>query len=71
VGCRRIQGELAGLGYQLAPSTIWSILTKAGVGPVTRRAGPTWTELLIAQANGILCCDFLHVDTIHLTRIYV
>ena len=33
-GCRRIQGELAGLGYRIAPSTIWAILTKAGVGPV-------------------------------------
>jgi putative transposase len=70
-GCRRIQGELAGLGYRLAPSTVWSIVTKAGVGPVPRRAGPTWTEFLTAQANGVLCCDFLHVDTIFLTRIYV
>jgi putative transposase len=70
-GCRRIQGELAGLGYRLAPSTIWVILTKAGVGPVPRRAGPTWTEFLTAQAKGILCCDFLHVDTIGLTRIYM
>ena len=70
-GCRRVQGELAGLGYRLAPSTIWVILTKAGVGPVPRRAGPTWTEFLTAQAKGILACDFLHVDTIGLTRIYV
>jgi hypothetical protein len=70
-GCRRIQGELAGLGYRLAPSTIWVILTKAGVGPVPRRAGPTWTEFLTAQAKGILACDFLHVDTVGLTRIYV
>jgi len=53
-GCRRIQGELAGLGYRLAPSTIWAILTKAGVGPAPRRAGPTWTQFLIAQAKGIL-----------------
>jgi hypothetical protein len=45
-GCRRIQGELAGLGYRIAPSTIWSILTKAGAGPAPRRAGPTWTEFL-------------------------
>lgn len=45
-GCRRIQGELAGLGYRIAPSTIWLILTKAGVGPVPRREGPTWTEFL-------------------------
>src|SRR3989440_6996177 len=69
-GCRRIQGELAGLGYRIAPSTIWSILTKAGAGPAPRRAGPTCTEFLTAQAKGILACDFLHVDTVGLTRIY-
>ena len=57
-GCRRIQGELAGLGYRIAPSTIWSILTKAGAGPAPRRAGPTWTEFLTAQAKGILPAIF-------------
>jgi putative transposase len=70
-GCRRIQGELAGLGYRIAASTVWAILTKAGIDPALRRAGPTWTEFLAAQAKGILACDFLHVDTIWLTRIYV
>jgi hypothetical protein len=70
-GCRRIQGELAGLGYRIAPSTIWAILTRAGIGPAPRRGGPTWTEFLTVQAKGILACDFLHVDTIGLTRIYV
>ena len=70
-GCRRIQGELAGLGYRIAPSTIWAILTKAGAGPAPRRSGPTWTQFLTAQAKGILACDFLHVDTVGLTRIYV
>jgi hypothetical protein len=60
-----------GLGYRLGASTVWAILTKSGVDPVPRRTGPTWTEFLAAQAKGILAGDFLHVDTIGLTRIYV
>jgi putative transposase len=55
----------------VAASTVWSILTKAGVDPAPRRTGPTWTQFLSTQAKGILACDFLHVDTIGLTRIYV
>jgi transposase InsO family protein len=70
-GRRRIQGELVGLGYRVAASTVLCILTKAGVDPAPWRTGPTWAQFLGAQAKGILACDFLHVDTIGLTRICV
>jgi hypothetical protein len=32
-GYRRIQDELAGLGYPLASSTVWLILKRAGIDP--------------------------------------
>jgi putative transposase len=41
-GYRRIQGELAGLGYQIGASTVWSILRRACLDPVPRRDGPSW-----------------------------
>jgi putative transposase len=69
-GYRCITGELAGLGRKVAPSTVWSILKKAGIDPVPRRSGPTWSEFLKAQAAGILACDFFSVETITLARLY-
>jgi putative transposase len=50
---------------------VWAILTKARVDPAPRSGGPTWTQFLSTQAKGLLACDFLHVDTIGLTRVYV
>ena len=70
-GHRRIQGELVGLGYRIAHSTVWEILTKAGVDPAPRRCGPTWREFLSAQSQQIIACDFLSVDTVLLRRLYV
>src|SRR5438270_6456984 len=70
-GYRRIHGELAGLGYRLAPSTVWSILKRAGIDPAPRREGPSWREFLHAQAHGILATDFFCVDTVMLHRLYV
>src|SRR6266700_8390822 len=70
-GYRRIHGELAKLGIAVAPSTVWELLHVAGIDPAPRRAGPTWRQFLHAQADGILAVDFLHVDTVLLTRLYV
>jgi len=70
-GHRRIQGELARLGHKIAYSTVLEILKKAGFDPAPQRSGPTWSEFLSAQAHRIIACDFLHVDTVLLRRLYV
>ena len=70
-GHRRIHGELVGLGYRVAPATVWNILRKAGLDPAPRREGPSWREFCRAQAGTILACDFFTVDTVVLRRIYV
>ena len=63
LGYRRIHGELATMGVVIAPSSVWAIPKRHGTEPSPRRSGPTWAELLAAQAKGLLACDFFHVDT--------
>ncbi|MEV6035826.1 integrase core domain-containing protein [Nonomuraea sp. NPDC052116] len=70
-GHRRIQGELARLGYSIAASTVWEVLHAAGIDPAPRRAGPTRRQFLTAQAHAIIACDFLVVETVLLKRLYV
>lgn len=70
-GYLRIVGECRKLGVAVSATSVRTILRRHGLGPAPRRSGPTWTQFLKAQAAGMLACDFLTVETIGLTRLYV
>jgi putative transposase len=53
-GCLRICGELRKLGIRVGATTIRMLLRRHGLGPAPRRSGPTWTQFLRAQAEGII-----------------
>ena len=70
-GYRRIHGELAGLGVNIAASTAWEILKNAGIDPAPRRIGPTWQPFLRSQAEAILARDFFTADLLDGTQAHV
>ena len=70
-GYLRIVGECRKLGVRVSATSVRTILRRHRLGPAPRRSGPTWTQFLRTQATGTLACDFLTVETIGLTRLYV
>jgi hypothetical protein len=70
-GYRRIHGELLVLGMTLAASTVWEILTQAGIDPAPERAATAWADFLRSQADALLACDFFETDTLSGARMYV
>jgi transposase InsO family protein len=70
-GYRRIHGELLVLGITLAASTVWEMLTQAGIDPAPERAASTWADFLYSQAHSLLACDFFQTHTLSGTPMYV
>ena len=70
-GYLRIVGELKKLGVTVSKGSVANVLRHHRLPPAPRRAGPTWTEFLRAQAKGIVATDFFTVDTVCLRRYYV
>jgi len=70
-GYRRIVGELDGLGFSVSASSVRAILIRHRLPPAPERDGLSWRLFLRQQATTLLACDFLTVETVWLTRIYV
>ncbi|MFC0112159.1 integrase core domain-containing protein [Kibdelosporangium aridum] len=70
-GYRRIHGELLVLGVKVAASTVWQILTDAGIEPRPERVSSTWVQFLRSQAEVLLACDFFETITLTGARMYV
>jgi putative transposase len=70
-GYRRIHGELLVLGIKVAASTVWQILTDAGIHPAPERASSTWAQFLRSQAEVLLACDFFETVTLTGVHMYV
>ena len=70
-GYLRIVGECRKLGVTVSATAVRKLLRRHRLGPTPRTTGPSWSEFLKAQAAGTLSCDYFHIDTVTLRRLYV
>jgi putative transposase len=69
-GSRRILGELRKLGLQVSETSVRNVLRRNGIGPASRRSGPSWRTFIRQRAQSMIACDFFTVETASLRRIY-
>jgi hypothetical protein len=53
-GYQRLVGECAKLSVTVSATSVRNILRRHRLRPAPRRGGPTWTQFLRAQADGVL-----------------
>jgi transposase InsO family protein len=70
-GYLRTVGECRKAGVTVSATSVGNLLRRHRLGPAPRRSGPSWSQFLRAQAAGTLACDFFHVGTVMLRRVYV
>jgi len=70
-GYLRIVGECRKLGVTVSATSVRNVLRRHRLRPAPRTSGPSWSQFIRAQAAGTLACDFFHVDTVMLRRVYV
>jgi hypothetical protein len=70
-GYSRVHGELTRLEHQVSAAIVRRTLRARQRRPAPQKADTSWRAFLRAQAQGLLACDFFHVDTIVLKRLHV
>jgi putative transposase len=70
-GYRRVHGELSRLDHQISEATVRRILRARRHRPAPPHLDTSWRAFLRAQADDLLACDFFHVGTFFLKRLYV